>query len=67
MDPHRIQNILQNTAKPISVDAGGSQLNTVAQQGAGLVDAFNAVVGFKAVISPSEFSLNDTEVSPSRC
>ncbi|KAL7414365.1 peptidase S8/S53 domain-containing protein [Mrakia frigida] len=60
MDPEAIRNILQNTAVPVATSIGGSQLNTVAQQGAGLVDAYAAVVGFKAVVTPSEIALNDT-------
>lgn len=60
MDPEAIRNILQNTAVPVATSIGGSQLNTVAQQGAGLVDAYAAVVGFKSVVTPSEIALNDT-------
>ncbi|KAL7416740.1 peptidase S8/S53 domain-containing protein [Mrakia frigida] len=61
VNPHTIQAILQSTSRPIATSVGGTELNTVAQQGAGLVDAFTAVLGSKTVITPSEIALNDTE------
>lgn len=46
IDPIALRSILQSTAVPIETAAGSGNLNTVAQQGAGLVDAFAACVAF---------------------
>lgn len=59
VDPAVIKSILQTTTTPVVTEIGGSQLQTIAQQGGGLVNAYDAVL-FKTIISPAEFSLNDT-------
>lgn len=40
--PDALHSIFQSTATPIPSSFGGSALNTVAQQGAGLINAFAA-------------------------
>jgi hypothetical protein len=52
--------MIQSTSRPVATVVNGTQLNTVAQAGAGLVDAYAAVV-FTTVVSPGEFALNDTD------
>ena len=58
--PEIIRDILQSSSRPVPTTVGGSQLNTVAQAGAGLVDAYSAV-NFQTVVSPGELALNDTD------
>lgn len=59
LDPLLIKEVLETSTTPIPTSINGTQLNTVAQQGAGLINAYEAVM-FKTLISPSEFNLNDT-------
>lgn len=59
IDPLVLKAILETSSTTIPTTIGGSQLNTMAQAGSGLINAFDAVL-FKTVVSPSEFSLNDT-------
>ncbi|KAH7102093.1 subtilisin-like protein [Auriculariales sp. MPI-PUGE-AT-0066] len=56
----RVREILQSTAVsvPISREAN-SKLESLAHQGAGLVNAFSAI-SLRTTISPTELSLNDT-------
>ncbi len=52
--------LLETTAQLISSShTDGDPLQTVAQQGAGLVDAFKAI-HTDIIVSPGEFLLNDT-------
>jgi len=53
-----VKNIFQSTAMPIK-DYNSALLSTVAQQGAGLVNIYQALTS-TILISPSEFALNDT-------
>jgi subtilisin family serine protease len=60
VDPDLIKKIFETTTTPVFTSMGGSELQTVAQQGGGLINAYDAVL-FKTIISPSEFNLNDTQ------
>lgn len=59
VDPDLITKIFETTTTPVYTQMGGSQLQTIAQQGGGLINAYDAVL-FKTIISPAEFNLNDT-------
>lgn len=55
-----VRTILQTTAKPVPVSKAPNALpQTLAQQGAGLVDVFNAL-NSQTEVSPGELLLNDT-------
>lgn len=60
VDPNLIKKVFETTTTPIFTEMGGSQLQTIAQQGGGLINAYDAVL-LKTVVSPSEFNLNDTK------
>ena len=59
VDPAVIKAIFETTTTSVVTSIGGSQLQTVAQQGGGLINAYDAVL-FKTILSPSEFSLGDS-------
>ncbi|KAL7416629.1 peptidase S8/S53 domain-containing protein [Mrakia frigida] len=58
--PAFVHSMLVSTARPAATVVNGTSLHTVAQQGGGLVDAYNAVL-FPSVVSPGSFALNDTD------
>ncbi|CAF3807871.1 unnamed protein product [Rotaria sp. Silwood1] len=53
-----VVNIFQSNAKPVNI-YNTSMLSTTIEQGAGLVNAFQALTA-TTIISPSELALNDT-------
>ncbi|KAF5357287.1 hypothetical protein D9758_005834 [Tetrapyrgos nigripes] len=58
--PITVRTVLQTTAQPIlSNNTGSDLLQTAAQQGAGLVNVFNAI-HYETLLSPGEFLLNDS-------
>jgi hypothetical protein len=59
VDPAVLKSIFETTTTPVMTTLGGSQLQTIAQQGGGLINAYDAVL-FKTIVSPSEFNLGDS-------
>ena len=60
----RVHDLLESTASyvhplPINATSSGGELQTVAQQGAGLIDAY-AALRTTSIVHPGEFLLNDT-------
>jgi hypothetical protein len=59
LSPLEIGQLLQNTATPLQVFENTTILSTAMQQGAGLIDVFQAIQ-YETRISPSELSLKDS-------
>jgi len=56
----QVMSLLQSTSKKVAVDrSGAAPYVSAAQQGAGLVNAFDAIFA-KTSVSPSQLLLNDT-------
>jgi subtilisin family serine protease len=55
-----VRDLLQTTASPVKSDISGTGLYaSLAHQGAGLINAYNAARA-KTIVTPGQFHLNDT-------
>jgi subtilisin family serine protease len=59
-DPNMLRNLVASTSKPAKDSRGGSYFHSIAQQGAGLVQAYDAA-HVTTVLSASHINLNDTQ------
>ena len=57
--PAKIYQAFENTAKRLAATTGGSELMSIATQGSGMIQAYDAIFA-DTLISPAELNLNDT-------
>lgn len=62
ISPKQIRDLFQATASPVqSTHTDGDPLQTLSQQGAGLIQV-NSAITTQTIVSPGQFTLNDTDV-----